>query len=249
MKRLAVLVSFICLTFSASWSFAFDIVKSAKVDLNGDGKTEEISISGVTESGDFVLSVGRVSIKGTLTAGEADGFTIVDIDTTDEYKEIAVHTPGPSDDDEYLIYWYDGKLIKEVGRLSRWPKFFGDGIVHVGDWMGFWSKREKYVLDKKTRILQLVPQELYYVGIEAKVRGSFPIYKTRGDSTIVANLKPPSKVLILLCDPSPTSKGETDDYFDDYFCDWYLIKSETGIVGWARLKTFYRRLEGLVWAD
>lgn len=201
MKRFQVLVFFTCLFFITSLCSAFDIVKMAKVDLNGDGKVEDISISEITEWGDFVLKVDKVSIKGKLS-DEADGFVIVDIDTADKYKEIAVHTPGPSDDDEYLIYWYDGKSIKEMGRLSRWPEFLGNGIILVNDWMGFWAKRDKYVLNKKTRTLRLVPQELYYVGIEAKVKESFPIYKTRQSSEIVANLKPKSKILILVCAPS-----------------------------------------------
>jgi len=84
-------------------------------------------------------------VKGELSMGGADGFIIIDIDTSDKYKEIAVHTPGPSDDDEYIIYWYDGNSIKEVGRVSRWPTFPGNGIVYVDDWMGFWMKRDKCI--------------------------------------------------------------------------------------------------------
>jgi hypothetical protein len=163
----------------------------------------------------------------------------VDIDTSDKYKEIAVHNPGPSEDDEYAIYWYDGKSIKAMGVLSRWPKLFGNGIVLVDDWMGFWSKKDKYVLNKKTRGLELIPQEFYYVGAEATVKEIFPIYETRDGSTIVANLAPKSKILILLCDCSP---GE-------YMDKWYLIKSETGILGWTRPKPFHEKLDGLNYAD
>lgn len=227
---------YICLFFTISLFLSFDFVKMVKVDLNGDGKVEEVSIS--IKDMEFLLKVDKASIKGELN-GEVHGFAIVDIDTTDQYKEIAVHTPGDSDDDEYLIYWYDGKAIKEMGKLSRWPEIPGNGIVLVNDWMGFWQKRDKYVLDNKTRTLQLVPQELYYVGIEAAVKESFPIYKTRTGSEIVANLKPDSKIFILVCDPSPA----------DYDSHWYLIKSETGLVGWATLGSFAGKVEGLPWAD
>ena len=87
------------------------------------------------------------------------------------------------------------------------------------------------------RTLRRVTQELYHVGAEATVRESFPIYHSRNHSGIVARVQPGSKVLLLACDPSPeckTPKGEVDDYY----CDWYLIRSVTGLTGWARLRSF-----------
>jgi hypothetical protein len=228
--------------------FAHPSVTSATVDLDNDGTIDNVSLSDINESGDFVLNVNRIARKGKLLEGRADGFLIVDIDATDRYKEIAVHTPGPSDDDEYLLFWYDGKSLMDMGRLSRWPIFVGNGIVLVDGWMGFWKKREKYVLDKTTRTLHRVPQELYHVGVEATVRESFPIFHSRKHSDIVSRVRPGSKVLLLACDPSPeckTSKGEVDDYY----CDWYLVRSVTGLTGWARLRSFWNKVEGLPWAD
>jgi len=213
----------------------FIMVGSA--DLNGDGKKEKISISGVTNLGDFVLQVDRVFIKGKL-CDRTNGFTIVDIDTNDKYKEIAVHTHGPSDDDEYLIYWYDGKSIKEMGKLWRWPKFFGNGKVLVKDWMGFWLRTKKYILTKE-RTLKLVPQEFYFVGVGGTVTKSLPILEERNGKEVVANLRVGSKVLIVLCDTSPEDYG-------DY---WYLIKSDTNILGWVKQRDVYDYLEGLPMAD
>jgi len=251
MKRLSILILFIFLIpilFNPPLTFAFDFVQSAKVDLNGDGTAEEISVSAIPDSyGGFVLNVDKFSIKGKLW-DNIDGFAIVDVDTSDEYKEIAVHTPGPSDDDGYFIYWYDGKSIKEMGRLWRWPKFFGNGIVLVEDWIGtFWSKIDKYVLNKETRTLRLIPQELYYVGIETSVIEGFPIYRAKGDSTIITNLKPQSKVMVVLYDP-PSQHCKEKPHNDECFSDWYVIKSEEGIIGWARFASFRNKLY-LPWAD
>jgi len=250
-NRLLTLAIFVSLVYKLLCpALCFGFVTSAKEDLNGNGKMEQISIYVIEGTyHNFVLSINEDSIRAKLFSGTPDGFTIVDIDTMDQYQEIAVHTPGPSSDDEYLIFGYNGISIKEMGRLSRWPKFFGNGIVIVKDWMGFWAKKEKYVLNQKARTLQLIPQDLYYVGIETTVRQSFPICRTREDSTVVVDLEPKSKVIVLLCDPSPTHcKEEMRDVIDDYYCDWYFIKSETGIVGWARLKLFWDKL-GLNWAD
>lgn len=212
--------------------------RAKTVDLNGDGKPDNIAIQINEETGAYILKVNSQSIKGSLE--EVDGFTVIDIDTSDRRKEIAVHTPGPSDDDVYVIYDYDGKNIKLIAKLSRWPTFTGHGIVYVDGWMGFWVIRHKYQFDAEKRRLSLVPQEFHYVGIEATVRRSFPILQTRNDaSPVVARLKPNSKVSILLCDPSPKSYGD----------DWYLIKSNTGLLGWTREKGFPEKFKQLPYAD
>jgi hypothetical protein len=241
MKQLFIFFSFVIFLNSSASSFAEDkFVESAKVDLDGDGTTEHITISGMTEFGDFLLTIEQTSITGKFDPEAADGFIIVDIDTGDQYKEVAVHTPGPSSDDEYLIYWYDGKSIQNMGRLSRWPEFLGNGIVHVEKWMGFWSQNNKYVLDKKTRKLNPVPQDIYYVGVEVDVKKSFPIYKTRDCKERVAYLKPESKIMLFACDPSS----------ENNYSSWpYLIKSSTNLIGWAKEKDFSQKVEGLPLAD
>ena len=214
------------------------IVTSAEIDLNGDGKAEKIAIRIDDKTGSYVLNVTTTVLKGELEC--VDGFAVVDIDQADKYKEIAIHTPGPSDDDLYLVYWFDGKGLRKMGELSRWPSFVGNGIVYVDDWMGFWSLREKYVLEIGTRTLRKVPQEFYRVGQEAKVAKGFPIYRTRDDrSEIVANLRSGSKIMILVCDVTPKAYGD----------DWYLIQSETNLIGWARERVFPDCLQDLPWAD
>jgi len=214
---------------------AANFVHSAKADLNGDGKMETIVLEVVPDSSDFVLKVNHSSIKGSFSNGggepEDTDLMIVDIDRTDPYQEIAVHNPGPSDDDEYLVYWYDGVTLKQMGDLARWPDFSGNGIVMVGNWMGFWTQKEKYVLDKKERMLKPVPQEFYYVGVESEVKATFPLYRTKNGPEVVANLKPQSKCLVLLFDASSSLPNE-----------WYLIKSSTGIVGWARYDSIFDKL-------
>ncbi|WP_417913656.1 hypothetical protein [Candidatus Electronema sp. JM] len=241
MKRSVLLFSLVILFSSLSTSFAENkFVQSAKVDLDGDGKTDSIVLSGITANGSFHLKINTVSADGKFDSDPVDGFLVIDIDKQDNYKEIAVHTPGPSDDDEYLIYWYDGKSIQKMEHLSRWPEFLGNGIVYVKNWMGFWSQNNKYVLDKKNRKLYEVPQEFYAVGVEATVKESFPIYKTREYKDVVAYLKPETKMTLLVCDPSPAGK----------YSSWsYLVKSSSGLIGWARENQFSQKVQGLPLAD
>lgn len=216
----------------------FRFIKNFKTDLNGDGKKDNIVLIETKDTGEFTLKVNKSIIRDKSNA-EIDGFIIVDIDTTDKYQEIAVHTPGESDDDVYLIYWYDGNDIKLMGNLTRWPDFKGDGTVMVGDWMGFWTKWDKYVLDVESRRLKLIPQELYAVNEEATVRESFSIYKSKSAGEIVEVLVPGTRIQILAC---AVAGG-------NYLSDWYLLKTKDNIIGWAKLESFCDKVDGLPWAD
>lgn len=216
----------------------FAFVRKANDDLNGDGIKEEIDLASFGEGGDFTLKAGRATVKGKLNQGGADGFVVVDIDKSDRYKEIAVHTPGPSSDDEFLVYSYDGATFKIMGDLYRWPNFTGKGIVYVDNWMGFWTKTSKYVLTKQ-RTLKLIPQEFYSVDTDGTVRESFSLQKSRNENTIVANLGKGSKINIVLC-----AAGSSN-----YYEDWFLIRSENNLLGWAKGKEIFERVDGLSFAD
>ncbi|NNF84068.1 MAG: hypothetical protein HKM29_02810, partial [Deltaproteobacteria bacterium] len=78
--------------FTSSKISAHPLMNSATVDLDKDSTIDDVSLSDTKESGEFVLNVNRISRKGKLLEGRADGFLIVDIDATDRYEEIAVHT-------------------------------------------------------------------------------------------------------------------------------------------------------------
>ena len=236
---------------SSLLSFTSNFAMSGNADVDGDGVPESINVTLGINPGEFMLSVDGISTVGTMFELEdIDGFIVIDIDTSDPYKEIAVHTPGPSDDDEYLIYFFNGTSLKEMARLSRWPTFSGNGIVLVDGWMGFWRIRDKYVLDKATRTLRHIPQELYYVGVEAHAKVSFPVYRTRSGGEVIANTRPNSNFIILACDPSPECLNRYGEV-DNYSCDWYLIKTVTGLVGWVRFETLmdYEKVGGLPLAD
>jgi hypothetical protein len=211
----------------------------SSTDLNGDNILEEINLTNIDETTEFSLEISGEKIEGKFNEGSADGFIIVDIDKNDKYKEIAVHTPGPSSDDEYLVYWYDGENIKETARLSRWPKFLGNGIVYVDGWLGFWSRRDKYILNKSTRKLEKVSQYAYYVGVKATVRSSFTIFKDKELKEKVALLSKNSEIEILVCDMD-------DREWRDHI---YLIKSKSNLIGWASNQDIYNNLEGLPMAD
>jgi len=225
----------------------------AEADLDGDGIDETIAMEYVTEVGDFVLRIDDQEIAGWLEP-DLMGFEIVDIDTGDEYVEVVVTTAGPSDDYESIIYGYQDGRIVEMDHITGYVRFSGDGTMLVDNWMGFWMRRDKYVLDPARR-LHLVPQELYSIcewssiealGLECTVLDPFPIYNDREGTELLEDLESGSFITVIACYDPPL---DTDDSYVDYYGDWYLIRSEIGLTGWARLESFWDKLEGLHWAD
>jgi hypothetical protein len=71
------------------------------IDLNSDGKSEFISLEKLNDGTyGYRLAINESEIIGNL-ADPINGFAMIDIDKLDKYKEIAVHTPGPSNDDMF----------------------------------------------------------------------------------------------------------------------------------------------------
>jgi len=203
---------------------------NAKVDLNGDGKPETIRLVKL-EGNKFRLHINQDTVEGTL-GDEAEGFYIADMDRSDKYREVAVYTPGPSDDHEHVFFWFDGKRIRKMGRLVRLLKFLGNGIVLADDWMGFWTITRKYVLTKD-RIFVEVPQEFYYVGVTGRVFKPLTLYRTRQTKQVLATLRIGSEAEIVLSD----GKG------------WYLVKSENRLLGWAKEESLLKSVSNLPLAD
>ncbi|MBN1414864.1 MAG: hypothetical protein JW973_07175 [Bacteroidales bacterium] len=214
-------------------------VFSAETDLNGNGKAEKIKLEQNEYPNGFRLWIDDKETINRFNNGEPDGFMLVDIDTKDNYKEIVVHTPGPSDDDEYMVYWFDGEKISLIDFFPGWPVFNGNGIIYVDQWNGFWTSREKIVVDKINRVPHWIEQFAYYVGVKARVKKGFLIYKETDLINQVAILSDGSEIELLVCDKT------NREYFDYR----YLIKSAAGLIGWADFNHISENTDGLPLAD
>lgn len=205
-----------------------NIVKTIHADLNGDGRSETVSLS-VSPAGTFVLTVNDRSFSGEFHLEEDDvdlldrqiTLRVITIDQRDPCREIEFRYNGDRYDlQECLLFSYKDDALQRIHDfpINAQPVYAGGGIVLVEHWHEFWTKKDKYRIDRTTRMLKAVPQAFYYVGVEAGVLEMFPIYRGMDPSDIVANLRPGSTCIILVYDP----RG------------WYLIKSESGLVGWAK---------------
>lgn len=210
-------------------------VKSASVDLNGDGKPEALSLEWDAGKDQFVLKAGGATVRGATDGNEPAGFTVVDLDSGDKRKEVAVHTGQTDYDQRKHLFAFDGKALKALGTVPALTEVRGNGIILSDSWQGFWNRRDKYALDAKAGKVSEVPQELYAVGVEATVKQSFPLARGLTEKTPVATLAQGSKIQVLAAAPVG-KKGE------GYL---YLVKSSTGLLGWAREKDLLEKTEGL----
>jgi hypothetical protein len=194
-------------------------------DLDGDGRKESVTLERLAE-GRFRLSVGGA--RETLDTGEEEiSLEVRDVDGADRFREVVV-TWGDLDPSRRIrFYRFEGGALHVLGEVGTHAEVRGNGIVLEKTWQDFWSRTEKYVLDAKARRLRRVPQELYAVGVEAKVRTSFPLMHSRGSREVVAHVAPDTEVRIVAAEGEARSGKER----------WYLVRTSTGLMGWARRAT------------
>lgn len=93
-------------------------------DLDGDGKTEDVSLEGRT------LTIGTASVE--IPEIDEPELEIIDLDKSDKQREVAVVDPGLSDDATYHVYVYRaGKITHSPVFTGNLPEIRGDGALRV----------------------------------------------------------------------------------------------------------------------
>lgn len=219
-----------------------EINRSLKADLDEDGREENVGLS-VKDDGRYVLKVDRVSVSGAFSDFDdphAIELKLVDIDKSDNLKQIKVSYVSSIDSlmsnaDHY--YWFANKKLKRILQIRTQAEVatvLGNGIVHIRRLASFWHRHDKYVFNRKTLKLDLVKQPFHYVGEKGQTGLSFPIFvDARPESRRVARVRPKSEIEVLISN----DRG------------WYLIRTSTGLLGWARdtdtHKVFERKIKDL----
>lgn len=239
-------IFFLLVFFIFPQTLVFAIPPSThRVDLDGDKVLEEISLRTTPDGFALVVNKQQVDI------GDADSafvLRIVDLDVTDQKKEILVSGEGAGGGPMSFLFAYKDQTIITLQEFAATLEIKDNGIVYANFFESWWTKRERYQFDSRTRTLALTPQELYYVGKEVTVKKSFPLYQKRGDAQEFFKLSQGSKVTILAIDASPQTCQGVDGKQTSSRCEWYLIKSATGLLGWARGNQFLDLVDGIIWA-
>ncbi|AZT90045.1 hypothetical protein ELD05_04920 [Caldicellulosiruptor changbaiensis] len=220
-----------------------ELVFQQQVDLNSDAQVDTISVWLDKNQKKYVLSVNSALYQPKENILQVIGTEIVDIDSSDQYKEILFHYSS-NKGEKYVILDYKGKALKELLTSDSKPIIFGNKEVIVEVNMDFWIKKEKYVLNQTlsgVRTLKLSPQELYNVGVFAYVKKPFVLYSYRDQKSKLTITRKGEKIEIVSCDTSNWFKDQSKK--NNKLYDWYLIKTEKGLQGWAMLKDFMNCIE------
>jgi hypothetical protein len=212
--------------------------------VNGDGKADKVAVTADPVKSRFTLTINsaRLAVPHDNFMDGLPGFRIVKLSEGAKQSYVVVSLMGANDRNEHYFFLYDGKTIRRAGTLPGTYTVPGNGVVYIKHWMGFWMNSLKYAA-AKNGVLQFVPQAGYYVGASATATKTFPIrVSPTKNGAVVANVAPVSKIDLLLFVPygKEPSAGAENGY--------YLIKTQTGLCGWADFKLFGRRVEGLPYA-
>jgi len=128
---------------------------------------------------------------------------------------------------EHILYPGDGKVTTTMKR---------------GETLHTWFHDETYRLTEN-HVLETVPQELYEMNTEVKVKRELELFKKRESTEIAYILRPDETVTLV----------ESDDRM------WFKVRNKEGLEGWFAIEGFNKILgkdltaddvfEGLSYAD
>lgn len=207
-------------------------------DLNSDGIEDKIILTlKDTERYKYSLQVNDIIIEAFGDNFEPK-FSVVDINTSDKYKEIAVSEYGPSGDYATTFFYFDGNSIIPMGRIEG---FFGIQYDYGNDVIGrmringtnkiltftrgtilhTWFYQDDFRLSDK-HLLMNEPKDLYEMNSEVKVIKGISLQKSGTDTTKSLTLKSGENVTIVASDNKA----------------WCLVRNNKGETGWFDIENF-----------
>lgn len=209
------------------------------VDLNGDGREDTIRYF-LNNDGGVIIKVNELSIN----LGEIEEYEkfvqVIDLDTSDPYKEIAVFDAGPSSDPCFTSVWYNGSNLSRCGQVpGGWEglKFHGDGRLTSSGFRGAilctWWYEATLVLDSE-HMLIVLPELRRMIGYSNReddrlaVTAPFALRKLpKDDSPIVTVLKPGDTILLMVTDDAKWIQAETSKGLRG----WFAVENYSHVVG------------------
>ncbi|AKJ03660.1 hypothetical protein ATI61_11990 [Archangium gephyra] len=202
-------------------------------DLDGDGLGDSVSLERPEGTSPGALLIGNHRVK--LPAHPDTKLQGVDLDFTDKYREVFLQGK-----EESRLVRFEGGAPRVVALPECDEYFFrGDNaLMCVGreyqEHKGGTVQRNRYfVFDTKQETFRERPQSLYthYVP-ELDVKKTFPLLRSREPKApVVARLAADSTIEVLVKSAS-----------DGHGRNWFLVRSQTGLLGWAEVDTVFKNV-------
>jgi hypothetical protein len=242
--------------------------RSGIIDIIEDGKKTEQYIYV------YKLTIDGKSIVDTLAwIEDCCSVEIIDINKTDNSKEILIIGLGMSDASCYRVYKNSNgpKLLCKADYCGSFEPD-GKGNLFASHWMGFCSIKDKYVMSDDGEKIDMVNMDYYPVEMDyylinptsgdyetskfAKVITSFELLSERSKtSSVNVKTKPGEKIYITGLDTKTITTKETVDNEEyEVIWIWIQMKTEEGKKGWILMKSwdqdFWSKIiEGVMFAS
>ena len=227
--------------------YRFNVDEPFKMDLNNDGIEEEIVFQSKTKD-EWCVSSGYIKINGKASreiTGEFQHYIwVVDIDETDNYKEIVINDMGPSSDYEDFYYYYNGRELVFMGQVtgiingvgSNIRNYAEKGILHGTircDIIGTAWYKWDYKLTSEHK-LQEIPNDYCETYWRTYTREPITIYESNQLSSKKSKYETGLPMLIVGTDLK----------------EWVKVQLEDGKYGWFNINEFRPdNLDGFSHAD
>lgn len=202
--------------------------------LDNDGSEEKIFFSATDFRINEISYFDQIEDDFYLNESpDLDRFIIVDLNTSDDQREIGLQVAGPSDDPETFFYAYQNQQLIKLGSVpdtsDQLDEMF-DGQRHINGLMRLsllqtWFAPATWQLTAANTI-ELVPDQIFvpklYEGMgPVTLNIPLPIYENRGDSASSSTLQ-----------PQEVEFTATDDI------EWVQLRAADGTMGWFKIESF-----------
>ncbi len=203
--------------------------QTMNVDISGDFKKDQLSMTiERNENGGQIYTLKANDATVTAHGDNMTGyFSLVDLDETDDIKEIAVGNYGPSSDYSTDFYYYDGKTILPMGTIFGLPEemtFDHQGALVTemrGTILHTWFYADVYKLNEQHQLVH-EEQDLYEMNTAVTLKVPLTLQKSSTDSSTVFTLEVGDSATIVSCD------DET----------WCLLQNKAGDEGWFAVEDY-----------
>jgi len=150
-------------------------------------------------------------------------------------KYIVDFSEGASSDPQFKIYRNENNKLIYIGyEFGLELAIPSDGFIYIsGHTNNMYNKRKKIIIDGDH--INEIKQPFYYVGLENKTLEDIDIFSDINMSKAVAHLAKGTPVSVIL------------NYNEEY----YLIKTDIGLLGWIKIPSGIRdetKIEGIYFA-
>ncbi|MCI5492964.1 MAG: hypothetical protein MR425_02415, partial [Lachnospiraceae bacterium] len=224
------------------------------VDMNNDENVDAIYYAANYHEDDDTMTC-TLTINGTdysdllqsddcyLTSGAASSYSmmyyyLVDLDTSDDYIELAIQDMGMSDDLVTYFFRYDGRDLSYVGQIndlfdSSTCTADGDGYISANQGMSILESKSITVTYQLTDngSLELVPQDWYTIHDDA-TDSQFNSHNILQNVSVYTEADRNSDTVELTPADGPVSFPATDNEH------WAIVKTASGKLYYLYLESF-----------